>query len=255
MDLKLLEEIGLTKGEIKVYLALLKLGSSKTGQLSSLASVSSSKVYKILNRLEKKGLAGHVLKGKIKFFTAMEPKRIMDYLDEKRSRLDQDRVLLAYLLPELEKQKKAAEQKTEATLYEGFRGVSSFFRNIVDELHSGDEYSVIGAYYGAETSDDITKKWREFFYKHHLRRVAKGIKVKMLANFDIKGKIVETTQQKSEIRYLPQYLITNMEIVFYKDKAFIALFTYEPKGFLIESEEAVKSFKAYFDALWKLAKP
>ncbi|MFH1785289.1 MAG: helix-turn-helix domain-containing protein [Candidatus Micrarchaeota archaeon] len=254
MDLKLLEEIGLSKGEVKVYLALLKLGSSKTGELASLASVSSSKVYKILGRLEKKGLVGHVLKGKIKHFSAMEPKRIMDYVDENRLRMEQNRELLMKLLPDLEMQKKAAEQKTNATLYEGFKGVSSFFRNLVDELEKDDEYFVIGAYYGEETKDEITSMWRNFFYKHHLRRVVKGIKVNMLANFDIKGKMVATTQKKSKIRFLPQYFITNMEIVFYKNKAFIALFTNEPKGFLIESEEAVKSFRAYFDTLWIIAK-
>ena len=145
MDTRLLEQIGLTKGEIKVYLALLKLGNSKTGQLASLAGVSSSKVYKILDRLEKKGLVGQVMKGKIKHFSAMDPRRILDYLDEKRSKLEQDRALLAQLVPELEKQKKSAELKTEATLYDGYKGVTNFFRNIVDELKEGGEYFVIGA--------------------------------------------------------------------------------------------------------------
>ena len=40
MDLKLLEEIGLTEGETKVYLALLRLGSTKTGALAKEAGVS-----------------------------------------------------------------------------------------------------------------------------------------------------------------------------------------------------------------------
>lgn len=254
MDYKLLQGIGLTDGESKVYLALLKLGETKTGQLSKEAMVSSSKVYKILDRLEKKGLVGHVLKGQIKYFTAMEPRRIMDYLDEKCSQLEQDRILLARMLPELEKQKKSSTYKTNVVFYEGFKGVSSFFKNIIDELKPNEEYFVIGAYYGEETNDEITSKWRNFFYKHHLKRVNKNIKVNMLANYDIKEKMVETTKQKSKIRYLPQYLITNMEIVFYKNKVFIALFTSDPKGFLIESEEAVKSFQSYFDTFWKIAK-
>jgi sugar-specific transcriptional regulator TrmB len=50
MDPKMLEEIGLTEGESKVYLALLKLGATKTGPLIKEADVSSSKVYKILER-------------------------------------------------------------------------------------------------------------------------------------------------------------------------------------------------------------
>ncbi|MCX6803798.1 MAG: hypothetical protein NTY48_04490, partial [Candidatus Diapherotrites archaeon] len=75
MDFSSLKEIGLTDGEVKVYLALLKLGSTKTGKLAISAGVSSSKVYKILARLEKKGLASHGIKDGVAFFSAQQPKR------------------------------------------------------------------------------------------------------------------------------------------------------------------------------------
>jgi hypothetical protein len=45
-----------------------------------------------------------------------------------------------------------------------------------------------------------------------------------------------------------------MQIVFYKNKAFIIIWTEEPVGFLISNLEAVKGFRAYFNAMWKLAK-
>ncbi len=247
MNHKLFEDIGLTSGEVKVYFALLKLGATKTGALAINAGVSSSKVYKILSRLEKKGLAGHILKGKIKYFSANAPKRILDYVDEKESILQEKKALIEELLPELEKQKLSS--KTEATIYEGFKGVTNFFKNILHELKTGETYYVIGAGYG----DDILEL-REFFYSHHAKRAKRKIKVKMLANHNVKDSLVSTSKKNSEIRFLPQYLITNMEIVFYKNKVFIALLTHEPIGFLIESEEAVKSFQSYFNAFWKIAK-
>ena len=119
MDLKILEDIGLTSGEIKVYLAILKLGSTRTGRLSKIAKVSSSKVYKILDRLENKGLAGHVLKGKVKYFSAMRPDRILDYLDEKEKILEEKRESIEKMLPQLKKQYEFPEQKSEATSGEG----------------------------------------------------------------------------------------------------------------------------------------
>lgn len=249
MDLKVLEEIGLTQGEIKVYLALLKLGSTRTGKLSAIAKVSSSKVYKILDRLERKGLAGHVLKGEIKYFVAMKPERILDYLDEKQKNLDKKREVIENILPKLKKQYEFPEKKSEATIYDGFKAVTNFFRNILDELKPGGTYYIIGANYG-ENYPEL----RRFFYKHHQKRGSKKIKVKMLANHDERGKLEKTTMVRAEIRYLPQYLISNMEVVFYKNKVFIALFTKDPKGILIESEEAVKNFRTYFNAFWKIAK-
>ena len=249
MDSKLLEDIGLTEGEAKVYLALLKLGESKTGVLASTAEVSSSKVYKILSRLEKKGLAGHVLRGDVKFFSAVEPKRILDYMDEKQEQLTSKRNLVEKMLPELERRQRTASQRSEASVYDGVKGVTNFFRNILDELKPEDTYYVIGAGYG-----EVVPDLRNFFYLHHKRRYELKIRIKMLANYETKNNLVKTAKFRSEIRFLPQYLIGNTEIVFYKNKVFIAIFTKEPKGFLIENDEAVKSFKSYFEVLWKVGK-
>jgi sugar-specific transcriptional regulator TrmB len=39
MNTQILEEIGLTNGEIKTYLALLKIGESSTGHIENFAKV------------------------------------------------------------------------------------------------------------------------------------------------------------------------------------------------------------------------
>ncbi|MFH1455442.1 MAG: helix-turn-helix domain-containing protein, partial [archaeon] len=70
MNEKLLEEIGLTKGEVKVYLTLLKLGSTTTGKIIDEAQISSGKIYEILDKLIKKGLASYIIKDKTKYFSA-----------------------------------------------------------------------------------------------------------------------------------------------------------------------------------------
>lgn len=248
MNTKLLQEIGLSEGETKVYLALLRLGATKTGPLAKKAEVSSSKVYKILDRLTTKGLAGYVRRGKVKYFTAMQPKRVLEYIEEKEAQLREKKELVRKLIPELELAQKMSGTQTEAVIYDGFKAVTNAFRQILDELKSGETYYVIGAGYGEVPA------LRPFFHNHHMQRVDKGIKVKMLANHDTKDNLVATTQKNSEVKYLPQYLITNMEIVIYKNKSLIVLWTKHPTAFLIQSDESVKSFKAYFDAFWKIAK-
>ena len=87
MDLRLLEEIGLTKGEIAVYMALLDVGSSTVGPIIDKANVSSSKVYDILERLMDKGLVSFVIKSGTKNFEAADPERLLDYMKEKKRSL------------------------------------------------------------------------------------------------------------------------------------------------------------------------
>ena len=68
MDTKLLEEIGLTKTEIKLYLALLKLGQSTTTGIVREAQVHASKVYEFLDKLIQKGLVTYVIKANKRYF-------------------------------------------------------------------------------------------------------------------------------------------------------------------------------------------
>src|SRR3989338_5603343 len=93
MDTKMLQEIGLTQGEIKTYLALLKTGSSSTGAIAKESQVSRSKLYSILDKLEKKGLVSHIDKNGVTYFQAAEPAKIRDYIrdeEEKLRRIDED---------------------------------------------------------------------------------------------------------------------------------------------------------------------
>ncbi len=252
MDEKLLLDIGLTEGEVKVYFALLKLGMTKTGALALAAGVSSSKVYKILARLEKKGLVGHVLKGEVKHFTAASPRRILDYIEEKEKELENKKKQVEEMLPELENRQLNSFDKKNAAIFEGFRGIENFYKSILTELKAGDKYYVIGAGYKRAT---VWFGMRDFFFQYHSKRAKKKIFVKMLANFDERDNLVTPTKLFSEIRYLPKSILTSLMIVFYKNKTFIMDVTKNPVGFLLESEDAASSFKAYFDALWKMSKP
>lgn len=248
MDKKILREIGLSEGEIKVYLALLKLGEAKKTELAKQAGVSSSKVYEICGRLQSKGIVGSIIKDKKKHFQAMEPSRLLDFFNEKNAKIDDQRKELERAIPFLENYSKAQDNK--AVLYEGITAIKNFYKSILEDLEKGEEYYVIGVNYG-----DSLPGLKEFFENFHRQRANKGIKVKMLVNHDTKKELVKTISAKSEIRFLPQYLMNNMIILFYKNRVFIFFLAKDTIGLLIENEEVSKGFKSYFDAFWKIAKP
>jgi HTH-type transcriptional regulator, sugar sensing transcriptional regulator len=247
MDEHLLQEIGLTPGETKVYLALLELGMTTTGPLIKKSGVSASKTYGILDKLTTKGLVGHIIKNKVKHFKAMHPNRLLDYIEEKEEEISQKKTLIKQLIPQLISQQQTSAPT--ATIYNGFRSISNFFRNILDDLQKGDTYYVLGATYGVNA-----KGVRAFFLNYHTNRAKKKINVKMLANYETRGNLEKSVALCSSVRYLPKHFVTNMSIVFYKKKAFMFFLTENPFAFLIENEETVKNFQIYFDTLWKIAK-
>lgn len=247
MDKQILSEIGLSEGQIKVYLALLKIGPSKKTELARESGVSSSKIYEICSKLQKKGIVGTILKDKKTHFQAMEPKRLLDFFKEKTAKMEAQRKELEKLIPTLENYSKTQDNK--AVLYEGLIAIKNFYRNILEELKPGEEYYVIGVNYG-----ESLPGLKAFFEIYHTQRVKKRIKVKMLVNNDVRDKLVTSVHKNSEIRYLPQYLMNNMIVLFYKNKSFIFLLAKDAPGMLIENEEVAKGFRSYFDAFWKIAK-
>ncbi|MEK6926986.1 MAG: helix-turn-helix domain-containing protein [Nanoarchaeota archaeon] len=247
MDKQILHQIGLSEGEIKVYLALLRLGEAKKSQLAKESQVSSSKVYEIADKLQKKGLVGYVIKDKKRHFKAMEPRRILDFFNERTSKFEEQKLALEKIIPSLENQ--TNKEDTKAFLYEGVNAIKNFYKNILEELNSGEEYYVIGVNYGDSISG-IT----EFFENFHRQRAKRGIKVKMLVNHDSKDFLVKTIHSNSEIRFLPQYLMSNTIILFYKNKSFIFFLAKDAVGILIENKEVTNGFKSYFNAFWKIAK-
>jgi sugar-specific transcriptional regulator TrmB len=70
MEEKSLEKIGLTKNETKVYLALLKIGTSKVGEILKESKLNSGKIYEVINSLEQKGLVSESTINNVKHFTA-----------------------------------------------------------------------------------------------------------------------------------------------------------------------------------------
>ena len=189
MDKQILREIGLSEGEIKVYLALLKLREAKKTELAKHAGVSSSKIYEICSRLQKKGIVGTIIRDKKTHFQAMEPKRLLDFFNEKTARIESQKRELEKAIPFLENYSRTQENK--AVLYEGLNAIKNFYRNILEELKQGEEYYVIGVNYG-----DSLPGVKEFFENYHMQRAKKGIRVKMLVNSDAKDILVKTINKK-----------------------------------------------------------
>src|SRR3989344_661405 len=95
MDTQILEDIGLTNAEIKVYLALLELGSSSAGPVIEKSGLQNSVVHMTLNRLLDKGFVSYYMEGKRTHYQAANPKHLVDYINEKKELFSDSGYVLA----------------------------------------------------------------------------------------------------------------------------------------------------------------
>lgn len=244
-----LEKIGFTKGEVKVYLALLELGETTTGPIIDKSRISSSKVYEILEKLIQKGLVSYIIKDKTKYFQPASPSKIKDYVESEKRKFKETENSLEKLIPELIAKQKVSEETQTTSVYEGFEGIKAVFNRILETLNKGDEYYVFSVDEEA-TSEEL----RLFFLNYHTKRVDKGIRVKLLSKSELKQELKKKypKYKLSERRFIDKAFPTG--VIIFKDN--VMHFIYSPKStlFIIKSRRNYESYKKFFLELWKQAK-
>ncbi len=248
MDLKVLEDLGLTKSEISVYFSLLELGPSRTGPLAVKASVARSKIYELLEKLAQKGLVSFAIRENTKYFSASDPLNLKEYLEHKKKELKSQEDALQALLPGLIEIQKLRKEKQSATVFEGYKGIRTVFNDVLQTLKKGDEYCAF-----ATGMESYTPEFSAFIMNYHKRREAKGIRVRLLANENIKNRVLS---ELGEYKHM-QFRFTNEKsptsTLIYKDKLF--LFTWKnPSAILIESKEIAQQYREHFLDIWERAK-
>ncbi len=240
-----LKEIGLTDGEIKVYLALIKLGSTTTGQITKQSNISGSKVYEVLERLINKGLAAFVNKNNIKYFEATSPEKILNYLDEKQEKIQSEKSSIMKIIPELIL-KQQNTQKSEVKVFTGFEGIKTANEDIISTLNKGEEWLSMGLTEQPET-------WEIYFNKKQKERAKKGIIHKHLINNKYKSLIQERKKLPyTQFKFLPEELEMPTSTEIYKDKVLIFILIKEnPMAIMIHNKQVAESFRKYFQVLWK----
>lgn len=238
MDTSILEDIGLTGAEIKVFITLLELGSSNAGKVVDKSGLQNAVVHRAFHSLAEKGLITYVLEGRIKQYQAIEPKLLLNFLDEKKARLKQ-------LLPELEIKQQMAKARPQATIFQGIRGIKELINLMLET--DAKEYSIFG---GAKISNDMLGE--HFWAQFHNKRIEKNIHGRLLFHNSLKEWGEQLTKKKlTDVRYTAQGFEELTETLICGDRVAIILYTEKPFGFLIEESAAADSYRKFFELLWQ----
>lgn len=239
MDTKILEDIGMTNAEIKVYLALLELGSSTAGPIIDKSGLQNSVVHMTLHKLIEKGFASFVKEGKIKHYQPVNPKHIIKFIDDKKERFEE-------ILPELLVKQQTAKQKQEITVFRGKEGVKELLYELLEA--GGDEHVTIGAPAESLMLPD------EWWISYHKKRADKGIKAKLLFYESLRYWKAEKQYKKAEVRYTHAGKEPLTETIIRNDKVGILIWTEKPMGVLFHHKKMADSYREFFELTWKAAK-
>ncbi|MFC1697206.1 TrmB family transcriptional regulator [Nanoarchaeota archaeon] len=242
MDQNILEDLGLTNAEIKVYITLLELGSNTAGPIIEKSGLQNSVVHRALITLIDKGLINYVLEGKKKLYQATDPKFFYDFIDDKKKRFDQ-------ILPELQAKQNFAKSDVSATIYKGKKGINVVYNLLVNS--KAKEYLTFGG--GEQCLNLMGDYW---WSNIHRKRIANKIPARQVWDTTVKKflkhKFMQTKMTK--IKFISKGFAHFQEIAIVGDYVAISIFTENSYSVLIRDPIVAKGYKIYFELLWKIAK-
>lgn len=243
---KVLEDTGFTEGESKVYLALLELGESKVGPLIKSSGVSRSKVYDILERLIVKNVVSKIEKNNIMIYQSLTPHAVLNIIRKKEKELKQEEKILHQILPQLTLLQPT--QKVNVVIYEGYEGFKAMIDRTIQELTSKDIYDAMGI---SQTTKGMTPYAKKIYEAQKIKRF------KARSIFDEKGAFKAAARKTKwhEMKILPKGWNTPALFTIYSDTVGIHLGKEDSIiSIVIKNEDIAKSFRASFEAMWKISK-
>ncbi len=249
MNTEILEQIGLSKNEIKIYFTLLELDQATATPIVRKSGIPNSKVYPTLDKLIKRGLVTYIIKNNVKNFQATDPRNLIDFLNSKEKLISKQKSEIEKLIPEIERKKKLAKDKQEATIYEGLDGVKAAFNRILTTVSKNEEYLVftLGGELGRENL-------RRFFRDYHKKRIEKKIGVRLIAPEEIKPIFEKHHKYKNmKVKFSKQKLPTGIFI--YGDHVMTVVWVEEVTAFVIKSKNNAERYREFFNEIWKTATP
>lgn len=251
MELSDLNLIGLTKGEVKIYSALLELGETTRTPLAKKSGVSPSKIYDVTNRLLEKGIISSVRKNGVLHFSAANPERIKDFIEQKEQDIAKERKIVDGILPILFSRYNQGKGETDIEVFYGWNGMKTAYWDIGKSIPKNGTVHIMGASLGEDQNRS------KLFFLNYYRNVDKyGYKIKIIFNenaifsdhtdYFIKSKLHET-------RFL--YQDTFAEMTIYGESALLTLLLKRPVVIRINNKDVASSMIKYFNTLWKHSIP
>jgi sugar-specific transcriptional regulator TrmB len=240
----ILHELDLTEGEIKIYLAILQIGTSTISEIARETQLNRRNIYDTISTLLDKGLIFQIIGERHHSFGSTTPEKLIELIESKE-------IALQGILPELKRMYQSDRVQEHVMIYKGLDG---FRRYQQDILHNGVDVFCIGAKGGWD--DPALGDFSEWF---EAERVKRKIKTYNLFDHELRDHLASRQpryQDLAEHRFLPPAFSTNAAIDIFADHIVIfsglSLERLQPDVtlFVMIDQELANTYRTWFRFMW-----
>lgn len=232
---EVLEDIGLSRNESKVYVALSELGSTSATKIARKSKLDRANVYDSLERLKEKGLVSYISINGVKMYQSTNPECLKLLLAEKERKLNS-------IIPNLNLNNDLADKK-EISVHEGLKAFTNILENF---LNYKEEILVFGI------PKKAPEKMRFFIPHFHRRRIPMKIAMKHIYNHNAKERInYLNTLNYTNARFLNKNTESNVSTNICGEEVVLVLWEKNPITIQIKNLHIAQMYKIYFEILWK----
>ncbi len=250
---KLLQKLGLTENQAKVYLGFLKSGEKMAADIAKKLRMDKSSVYRAVDELTKQGLLIVNPKKRGTTYKAASPEVLKEMLNIKKIELESQANSIKQLIDQLKKATQD-ERNTFILVEKGLGAVQQSMNRTLDAALKADK--VIREKYRLDYPYFLDKEHVAFVNAFAQKRIQKGVSIRQLINFADKtvfAPIMKISQKLlKEIRLVPKELDDyhalriggdNVTIIsFDKNKDYIVITINDPF--------VASLMKSMFDFIW-----
>lgn len=237
MEIKELKTLGLTKGEIKVYSAILNLGISSINKIHERTGLERRAIYDIINKLIQKGLITYTIERGKRAFKCAPPGKLKQKIKEKKEELQS----FEKIIPKINEIYTSSKPEVSFEVFRGKDGIKTVFE---DMLSSKNIYVIGGGFY-------IVSELPYYWPNYNKRRIKSKTVWHNLVRSELRrSKIPEV--ELVNIKFLPKEFSGNpVVIIIYGNKVVNLSWGEEWFAFMIENREIAENYKRYHGYLWK----
>jgi hypothetical protein len=241
--LRKLEGLGLSEKESLVYLALLPLRDVGSSKLIQATGLHGQFVYDALSKLEKMGLAKHVIQNGRKKFSANTPNRLLSLIEEKR-----------FAAQSVAKELQGRFSGIHEQDFEVFQGESAFHTHQFDMLERVEKDQEALAICGPTERflDTLGSGESDEFER---LRVEKGLRVRYIGMEPMRERLAQmrTWRKLWEYRIFPGQSTGLVDTDIWPDNLTFNVFGDPILSFTITSKIIAQGYREFFEALWNLS--